>query len=468
MVLESRAGKVLGNLVDVERGAISRELFTNEELYKQQLERIFARAWLFIGHVSQIPNPNDFFVSRVGEESVILTRDRQGEVHVLLNTCRHRGMKVCRYDEGNTPVFSCPYHGWSYSTDGNLVSMPGELIGVPQFATAYHGELEKEEWGMISVAKMHIHKGSIWACWDKDAPSWDNYMGDMKLFLDGFLDGADGEPGEVEVVGGIQKFIIPSAWMYGAENFIGDGYHGISHRSVDLAGISPQAEGRHTRSNYGERLGSIAFPRLGHGMVNGVRETAEAEYSPSWPNNPEVDDYYREAQAKRQERIRNGQVRYRTGPSTFFPNASFHSDPQSIFVWHPAGPMKMEMWRWYTVDKKAPEAAKDALRRFGMRYSGPAGMTEQDDAENWNYATASSDGTIARRFKFNYEMGLNQTVALSGLEGATRPAASAHQDPAQPFTVSENNARTLYKRWAEFMDAESWADLFPIKKEPNF
>jgi phenylpropionate dioxygenase-like ring-hydroxylating dioxygenase large terminal subunit len=463
MVLGSST-KILGNLVDVERGEVSREIFTNEDLYQQQLERIFARAWLFVGHVSQIPNANDFFISRMGEESVIMTRDRQGEVHVLLNTCRHRGMKVCRYDEGNTPVFSCPYHGWSYSTDGNLVSVPGELIGVPQFATAYHGELEKEDWGLVSVAKMHIHKGSVWACWDKDAPDWDDYMGDMKLFLDGFLDGADGTPGEVEVIPSVQKFIIPSAWMYGAENFIGDSYHGISHRSVDLAGISPQAEGRHTRRNYGERLGPIAFPQLGHGMVGGIRETADAEYLPSWPNNPEVDDYYREAQVKRQEQIRKGQVRYRTGPSTVFPNASFHSDPQSIFVWHPAGPMKMEMWRWFTIDKKAPEAAKDALRRFGMRYSGPGGMTEQDDAENWNYATAASSGTIAHRYKFNYEMGLGHLEPVPGVEGATRPTTT--QTPVSPrgFTVSENNARTLYRRWAEFMDAESWADLFPIKQ----
>ena len=76
---------------------------------------------------------------RMGEESVILCRDRANTIHVFLNSCRHRGMKVCRYDEGNTPVFSCPYHGWSYSTDGNLVSVPGELIGVPQFATGMTG-----------------------------------------------------------------------------------------------------------------------------------------------------------------------------------------------------------------------------------------------------------------------------------------------------------------------------------------
>ena len=98
-------------LVDLKVGQISREIFVNEEIYQQELERLFTRAWLFVGHESQIPNPGDYFVSSMGEESVILCRDRVGEIHVFLNSCRHRGMKVCRYDEGNTPVFTCPYHG---------------------------------------------------------------------------------------------------------------------------------------------------------------------------------------------------------------------------------------------------------------------------------------------------------------------------------------------------------------------
>jgi len=83
-------------LVDLGSGQISREIFVNDEIYAEELERIFARAWLFLGHESQIPNPGDYFVSRMGEESVILCRDRAGDIHAFLNSCRHRGMKVCR------------------------------------------------------------------------------------------------------------------------------------------------------------------------------------------------------------------------------------------------------------------------------------------------------------------------------------------------------------------------------------
>ena len=123
-------------LVDLATGQISREIFVNDDIYAQEQERVFARSWLFVGHESQIPNPGDFFVSRMGEESVILCRDRAGAVHVFLNSGRHRGMKVCRYDDGNTTVFTCPYHGWSYATDG-------ALVGVPFFRDAYHSALDK-------------------------------------------------------------------------------------------------------------------------------------------------------------------------------------------------------------------------------------------------------------------------------------------------------------------------------------
>ena len=84
-------------MIDTDRGKISREIFIAPEFHREELEKLFTRAWLFVGHESQIPNPGDFFVSRMGEESVILCRDQAGAVHVFLHSCRHRGMKVCRY-----------------------------------------------------------------------------------------------------------------------------------------------------------------------------------------------------------------------------------------------------------------------------------------------------------------------------------------------------------------------------------
>ena len=85
-------------MIDLVGGTVDREIFTSPEVHRQELEKLFARTWLFVGHESQVPNPGDFFVSRMGDELVILCRDDRGAIHVFLNSCRHRGMKVCRYE----------------------------------------------------------------------------------------------------------------------------------------------------------------------------------------------------------------------------------------------------------------------------------------------------------------------------------------------------------------------------------
>ena len=91
---------------------------------------------------------------------MILCRDAQGAVHVFLNSCRHRGMKVCRYEQGNTSLFVCPYHSWSYTTDGRLQ-------GVPLYRALYEGTLNREEWSLIEVPKLALYKGTVWASWDR-------------------------------------------------------------------------------------------------------------------------------------------------------------------------------------------------------------------------------------------------------------------------------------------------------------
>lgn len=425
-------------LVDLKTGAISREIFVNEEIYQQEQEQIFARAWLFVGHESQIPRPGDYFVSCMGEESVILTRDSQQQIHVFLNTCRHRGMKVCRYDEGNTTVFTCPYHGWSFATNGRLV-------GVPYYKEAYHEQLDKAQWGLIEVAQLANYKGTLWATWDNTAPPFLDYLGEMKLYLDTLLDCRDGREGGSEVLGGVQKWIMPCNWKFAAENFAGDAYHNISHRSVDLVGIGPSGRGRRDTDERttAQRL-ATSFPTLGHGAVS-LLQSHDVPYTPGYQNTPVVEAYFKHCHEERQRRMGQG-ARLLGLVGTVFPHMSYLArQPRSIAVWHPRGALKTEAWRWFLVDADAPQEVKDVLRHYYMRYSGPAGLTEQDDMENWNYAAAASKGTIARRYPYNYEMGLGLEYPDYGLPGVTTRR------------IAEQNQRGFYQRWAALMDAKSWA-----------
>lgn len=436
-------------LVDTERGEVSREIFVNEAIYQEEQERVFARAWLFIGHESQIPNPGDYFVSSMGEESVVLCRDRAGAVRVFLNSCRHRGMKVCRYDEGNTTVFTCPYHGWSYGTDGRL-------LGVPYYREAYRSALDRSQWGLIEVPQLALHKGTVWATWDKTAPPFAEYMGDFLLYLDLVVDGWDGREAEAEVLGGVQKWLIPCNWKFPAENFSGDTYHNISHRSVDLVGIGPSGTGRRDMQErqIGKRL-HVCMPDRGHQTILYLLPS-DRPTPPAYQHSPAVAGYFRECEARKRER-RGDLARLVGAPGEVFPNAALHPrQPRTIAVWHPRGPHQTEVWRWYLVDRDAPAEVKSFLRDYYIRYTGPAGLTEQDDMENWNYAHAASRGTIARRYPYNYAQGLGHAVRDYEWDGLRIPGQVVDITEAQS---SEEPMRNLYRRWAAFMEAPDWDAL---------
>ena len=440
-------GLVTG-LVDMQAGTVSREIFVDPEIYQQEQEQVFARAWLFVGHESQVPKAGDYFISSMGEESVILCRDRQENIHVFLNSCTHRGMKVCRYDEGNTPVFSCPYHGWSFATDG-------KLVGVPYYKEAYGEALDKSQWGLAEVPQLCNYRGAIWATWDEHAPSFEEYVGGYTTYLDFLLDTWDGAGGETEVFGGIEKWVVPCNWKFPAENFIGDRSHNISHRSVDMVGVGPSGSGRRdTQERVGATAVDISFPERGHGAVSFLRP--DDQKIAAYQDNKLVAEYFSHCENERRKNYGKWS-RLIPGPGTLFPNMSYlPRQPRTISVWHPRGPNSHEAWRWFLIDKNAPDEVKEFLRRYYITYSGPAGLTEQDDMENWNYAHNASQGVIARRLPYNYQMGMGfdaPPVETDGLEmpGVVRNVTSAK--------AAEQNQRGFYQRWSQFMDSPDWDSL---------
>jgi len=255
------------------------------------------------------------------------------------------------------------------------------------------------------------------------------------------------------VFAGVWKWRVPTNWKFGAENFLGDHYHGISHRSVELVDISPGMSktdrSGNTFANRARGLrGNVSFPRVGHGSGGGPPFLGGNSGFPDFPENPAVDAYFQRVKAEREQRI-GDQLKAPAATGTIFPNVSFHGwFPRGLAVWHPQGPTESEIWRIYLVDKDAPAEVKDLLRHYYLRYGGPVGQTETDDMENWNYATKASDGTIAKRYDYNYQMGMSHEEPVPALNEAF-------------FTegTSEQNPRAYYLHWARLMDGESWDQI---------
>ncbi len=155
-------------------------------------------------------------------------------------------------------------------------------------------------------------------------------------------------------------------------------------------------------------------------------------YVETFQDNRIVADYFRHCYHERTRRL-GDKARLLPFTGTIFPNASYHGrQPRALCVWHPVSATQTEVWRFFLVDRDAPAEVKDLLRRYYMRYAGPAGMTEQDDMENWNYATAASRGTIARRYPYNYQASLGTGRATT----IRCRAMSARRSPRRTRAVS--------------------------------
>ncbi len=407
-------------MVNRETGTVDRRIFSDQEIYELELERIFARAWSFMCHDSQIPNPGDFFQTVIGEDRVICVRDNDGMPQVLVNTCRHRGNAICRADEGHATSFMCTYHGWTYD-------LKGALVGVPGFKEVYHEELDRENWGLIKAAKVDSYHGFIFATMDPEAPELDDYLGEVgQISLDQLA-----SRGDIEIIGGIQKYTIQCNWKLATDN-VWDFYHPqISHSSASMARRTPGFN-RYDQPHL-VMLGEYGHANAGPEVTeeSRVRSLARGQ-DMSWRDEPRA----KEALGPVGSRVQNH--------PNIFPNCwiAFPGEGQ-ISMRMPKGPSTTEIW-WFTFNDPATPLNKRALETFG-----PAGLLEQDDGENWGESTRGMKGVISKRYPINYSMGLGHGEVIDDETGP----------PHIESTINEHPQLWLYRAWSEWMAADSWSQL---------
>ncbi|WP_433296866.1 aromatic ring-hydroxylating oxygenase subunit alpha [Pseudonocardia sp. CA-142604] len=251
---ESPASKVLIE-EDLDRGRfrVHRSTMTSPAVLSAELERVFGRCWLYLGHESEIREPGDYVRRSVGGRPVFVVRSaRTGEIHAFHNTCTHRGAVVCRRDRGNSKVFQCFYHAWSFDTDGKLVGVPDR--------EAYGGGLDFDELGLAHVARLESYRGFLFLCYDPDAVDLRTYLGEAADYLDLIIDAAvDG----VEIITGTHEYGMDANWKLLVENSV-DGYHAVPVHDTYFKYLAELgSESRLTGSGRGRDLGN------GHAVVEG-------------------------------------------------------------------------------------------------------------------------------------------------------------------------------------------------------
>ncbi|WP_091738549.1 aromatic ring-hydroxylating oxygenase subunit alpha [Phenylobacterium immobile] len=441
-------------MVDENTGQVDRSIFADQAIYEVELERIFARAWNFMCHETQIPKAGDFFLSFIGEESVIATRDKKGELQVLLNSCRHRGNAVCRAEEGNARSFLCTYHGWTYGLDG-------QLIGVPGYKDFYHEQLDKSQWGLVKAGKVASYKGFVFATMDSEAPDLEEYLGPVgRMSIDLIA-----ERGDMEIVGGVQKNLIGCNWKLAVDNLF-DFYHPqISHASAFMSGFRKQLEGVDAAEQ------AIVEKAEINGGIRNAHRVVLGKYGHAI-GGPRLTKEVREARAllgPRFEVLTNDNFRMTdsaqealgeigldvNGHPNIFPNLWVATNGHQLSLRLPKGPDKCEIWWFAFVPKEAPDWKKAELIERSIHVFGAAGLLEQDDGENWDQSTRAMKGVIAKRYPLNFSMGLKHGV-VNHAEGDLHYIDTTTNEHAQLWT---------YRGWAEWMDAESWGQLKQISVE---
>ena len=418
------------DFVDVRNASQSRRIFGDPEIYQMELERIFERCWLFLTHESLVPKVGDFITTTMGEDEVIVWRQRDGSVKAFLNVCKHRGMKLCMAEAGNSRGMSCAYHGWAYGIDGNLENVP---VGDEEYGPEF-----RRHNGLREVPLVESYRGFIFGCLDAEAPTLKNFLGDAAFYFDLWAD----VPGGVELVGPPSRSILTANWKSPTENFIGDAGHIYWTHASAMMGMFGRPSTPHSDA---KGMGIQSTSRYGHGLaagwgLGGGMLAANCPEIMAWPAR-------RKAQVEAEKGPRVSRLVDGHWDASIFPNCSYLVGTRVFKVWHPRGPDKVEIMTWAIVDKEMPADLKQRLKTATQRVFGPAGMLEADDLDNLEYVTRPNRGSATRKERMNLQMGMGKE----------------YEDPDYPGVIgnliSETAQRGFYRFYADCLSTSNWEEL---------
>jgi phenylpropionate dioxygenase-like ring-hydroxylating dioxygenase large terminal subunit len=402
-------GTPIADLIDVDNKVASLRLFSDPEVYRAEQQWLFGRAWNIVAHDSEIPNIGDFVMRHIAEDSIIVTRGREGDISVMLNVCTHRGMQVCRSEAGNATNFKCPYHGWVFGTEGNL-------LGAPFEREMYGSDLDKANLG-LRQARVSVYAGIVFANWDHTAPPLDDFLGDYSFYLDTIFKRTTSG---LEAVGAPQRFQIHANWKTASEQFNGaDGYHAATlHKSLmesmvpdgDTVALQEITRAGLFGIDIGDRMGHglrATTRRLAGGTFVATKSGRDADHANALESLTAHPPQFMEPGLVPElfDNLSDGQIQmllsYPPFPGGMFPNVGFLHCNLRVHV--PNGVGGFEMLNWVLVEKDSSPEFKETVRKEMLLGFGTSGTIEQDDSESWPSIQKSATGFQGSQQSMKYQ-----------------------------------------------------------------
>jgi len=363
----------LGRLIEPDR--VHRDVYTDPEVFQLEMERLWSRTWIYVGHASQVPQPGDFITADIAAKPVIMVRHTDGKVRVLMNRCAHKGTKVVSDLSGNTgKVFRCPYHAWTYRTDGSLINIP--------LREGYAGT-RLEAQGLQAVKNVETYRGFVFARLSEKGIGFRDYFDDSLSSID-YL--ADRSPeGELELVGGCLRYLHNCNWKMFVENLNDTMHPMIAH--AGSAGIAKKLwEGKPASmpkpmaieqfvpfvSDYRffDEMGVKVYPH-GHSF-SGVNFSIHSAYSTI----PEYEAAMKKAYGEERAQKILGTVRHNT---VYYPSLTIKGAIQSIRVARPLAADKTVLESYTFRLKGAPQALLERTVTYNRLINSPMSVVGHDD-----------------------------------------------------------------------------------------
>jgi phenylpropionate dioxygenase-like ring-hydroxylating dioxygenase large terminal subunit len=357
---------------------VHRDLYIDPELFALEDERVFAHAWIYVGHASQVPQPGDYLTARIGTCPVIMIRRPDGAIGVLVNRCAHKGNAIVSEACGNVGrALRCPYHAWTYATDGALIAIPLKGDYDPGFAASRAAK------GLASAGAVAVHHGFVFARLSAQGADFHAYFGAALAALDNLAERAP--DGELIVAGGCLRSVVNCNWKIYLENIV-DPVHPIStHESAAqaagkvggaMANVGAASAALEQLLPFGAnysffgKSGAQVFAN-GHSIL-GTKASLHSGYAP-------LPDY--EAMLARRHGAERARAVLAFSPqnTVFFPSIAFKCAPQTVRVLRPLAVDRTLVEIWALLPKGAPAALLQRTLMYNRLVFSPMSVIAHDD-----------------------------------------------------------------------------------------